>query len=539
MTMRPRKHMHNSHDEKKQKKKTWKKILGLIATFGLFNFIWLLFRSGLKPSRLRYPCQQAALNNFLLSLKFVVPSLAIAATWKNIQAVSRRAGTIFIISILMSSSISFLNSIFPREVQLDLDYSPINSAGESEIFIVNGREVASISNLINLMGQNGLKFYQTSSVDTTQGPLGLFNSSDVILIKNNCQWSERGGTNTDLIKELIQLITDHPNGFTGEIIIADNGQGRGSMDYLRHNAEDTSQSTQDVAKFFADLSYDVSAFLWDNIRNDLVGEYSAGDSANGYVKNYTADTETGIYITYPKFQTIYGTNVSLKFGIWNGTEYVKDLKIINMPVLKSHSGFAVTACIKHYMGVQSQGVGNGHDCVGTGGMGSLMADFGLPDLNILDALWVNANPVGGANCGPDTKYLEATRINVLMASLDPVALDYWAGKYVLKQTAELIGNDDLSFTMDPDSTVHDGFTQAFGVYLNRSRDEILSAGYNVTSNEEEIIVYGETSINVDVTPTNPNYFLWIGIGIGGAVLIAGGVATYFIIKKKRRNPKPS
>ncbi len=518
------------------RRKNWKKLMGLIGAFGLFNFLWLLLRSGLKPSRLRYPCQQAALNNFLLSLKFIAPTLAITASWKGIQSTSKKAGTLFIIGMIISGGITYVNAFLPREVNLELNYSAVDAAGSSELFIVNGRDVAHVENLIELMGDNGLKFYQTTSNDTTQGPSGLFNASDVILIKNNCQWNARGGTNTDLIKELIQIIVNHPDGFTGEVIIADNGQGRGSMDYISHNAEDDSQSTEDVAQYFSE-NHSVSTFLWDDIRNLVVQEYENGDTINGYVKNYTADPETGIWVTYPKFQTIYGTNVSLKRGIWNGNEYAQPLKIINFPVLKSHSGFAVTACIKNYMGVQSQGVGNGHDHVASGGMGTLMADYGIPTLNILDAIWVNANPVTTAHCGPATSNLEATRINVIMAGVDPIALDYWAGKYVLKQTAELIGNEEDSDTMDPDTTDHSGYTEAFGVYLNRSRDEILSAGYNVTSNEQEIVVYGETSITIDVGPTNPNIYLWIGIGSGSALLIAGGLAAYFIIRKKRRKSK--
>ena len=251
------------------------------------------------------------------------------------------------------------------------------------------------------------------------------------------------------------------------------------------------------------------------------------------MKNYTADPETGIWVTYPKFQTVYGTNVSLKYGIWNGTEYAQDLKIINLPVLKSHSGFGVTACIKNYMGVQSEGVGNGHDHVGDGGMGTLMADYGIPTLNILDAIWVNANPTNTAHEGPGTSNLEATRINIIMASLDPVALDYWAGKYVLQKTAELIGFEEECSTMDPDTTEHDGFTEAFGVYLNRSRDEILTAGYDVTSNESEMVMYGETSISIDAPPTNPNYTgLWIGLGVGGALMIAAGFVTFLLVRRK-------
>ena len=511
--------------------------MGLIAIFGFFNFLWLLLRSGLKPSRLKYPCQQAALNNFLFSLKILAPSLAISSSWASIQSISKKAGTIFLIGMFISTSISFMGTFLPREVNLELNYASQNSFGSSEIFVVNGRNVAHIDNLIELMGENGLKFYQTGSAGTTQGPSGLFNASDVILIKNNCQWSQRGGTNTDLIKELIQILVNHPDGFTGEIIIADNGQGRGNMDFSLHNAEDTSQSTEDVADFFAD-SYNVSTFLWDNINYHSVNEYENGDSINGYVKNYSTDPDTGIYITYPKFRTTFGTNVSLKFGIWNGTEYIQPVKIINFPILKTHSGFGVTACIKHYMGVQSQGVGNGHDHIGSGGMGSLMADFGIPTLNILDAIWVNANPAPYAHCGPNTYNLEATRINIIMASLDPIALDYWAAKHVLKQTAILIGNSEHADTIDPDTSDKNGLSEAFGVYLNRSRDEILDAGYNVTSNEQNMTIYGETSISVDVGPTNPNTWLWVGIGGGSVFLATGVLVTVFLVRKKRQKIPP-
>ena len=73
---------------------------------------------------------------------------------------------------------------------------------------------------------------------------------DIVLLKINSQWSDRGGTNTDLLQDLIQTIIDHPDGFSGEIVIADNGQGYGSMDHRENNAENQSQSTQDVVDMF-------------------------------------------------------------------------------------------------------------------------------------------------------------------------------------------------------------------------------------------------------------------------------------------------
>lgn len=56
---------------------------------------------------------------------------------------------------------------------------------------------------------------------------GLIASDDFVLFKVNCQRDERGGTNTDLLRALIQAVLDHPDGLTGEILVADNGQAQG------------------------------------------------------------------------------------------------------------------------------------------------------------------------------------------------------------------------------------------------------------------------------------------------------------------------
>ncbi len=146
------------------------------------------------------------------------------------------------------------------------------------------------------------------------------------------------------------------------------------------------------------------------------------------------------------------------------------------------------------MGVQSQGefaggLANGHSTVATGGMGTLMVETGLPTLNIIDAIWINANPPPSAFAGPDTPYSHATRVNVLLAGTDPVALDYWAAKHILVQAATLIGYGD-THSVDPDNTDRTGvFNEAFGVWLNLTKNEILAGGSNVTTDEQRINVY--------------------------------------------------
>jgi hypothetical protein len=266
------------------------------------------------------------------------------------------------------------------------------------------------------------------------------------------------------------------------------------MYWPESNAENISQSTQQVVNIFSS-AHNVSTFDWQPIRGIHVSEYSSGDNTSGYVLYTAPDPQTGIIVSYPKFITKYGTHISFKYGIWNGTGYEQRLKVINVPVLKTHSVYGVTACVKNYMGVQSEGaavpggLANGHYSVGRGGMGTLMTEARMPTLNILDATWVNANPVPSGNCGPYTGYSSATRVNVLMASLDPVALDYWAAKYVLEQTAGLIGYTD-THTIDPDNTqLSGGMQTAFGVYLNLTRDVIAQKGYNVTTDENKMNVY--------------------------------------------------
>ena len=337
-----------------------------------------------------------------------------------------------------------------------------------------------------------------------------------------------------MLKELIRAILLHPKGFIGEIVIADNGQGRGSMDWSEANSEDKNQSTQDVVDSFCSCSY-VSTYLWDDIENIEVDEYSEGDMNDGYIVYDSLDPETNIYVSYPKFETDFGTKISFRDGIWNGTGYEDRLKVINLPVLKSHSGFGVTATTKHYMGVQSQGLTNGHDRIAAGGMGTLMVELGVPTLNIIDALWVNANPESSSSEGPGTSYTEATRVNALIAGTDPIALDYWSAKHILLQVSEMIGYTN-TYSLNPDSTKSLGLTEAFGVWLNRTRDELLRASLNVTNDELKINVYAN-SLNFTAGPVKNND-LWIYLGsIGGSFLLIAATVPFGIKYYKKRKMK--
>lgn len=473
---------------------------------GLLSIVWFIFRSGRKPSRVVYPCQQvAAFNGNIWIATYILPIVSALPSRLSFFSDRKRLTALVAVVVVVSAGVGFAwwrfngNSGTPlgettTEYGLTLTAKTANYTPASDIFVVSGAKGNDdgINELLDLMGGQGLMFYESGRTGKNKGPDGLISGDDVVLLKVNCQWDERGGTNTDLLKVLIQAIVDHPDGFTGEIIVADNGQGEdrgslrlgGSFTYARNNAEDRSQSVQNVVDSFAG-SHSVSTYLWSDITEIQVDEYSDGDYGDGFVVNETRNPRTGIMVSYAKFTTEYDTHVSFKQGIWDPDSETYDgdrLKVINVPILKSHVIYGVTASVKHYMGVPSDVVtsrisGNEldtHYTIGEGGMGTLMVETRFPVLNILDAIWVNVVPLSG----PWTPDRRSTRLNVISASTDPVALDYWSSKYILHQAWQ-IRSDTESLSMDPDH-VEPGF---YGEWLRFSMAEIKRAGYQATVDE--------------------------------------------------------
>ncbi len=365
---------------------------------------------------------------------------------------------------------------------LDLELNEAKAKGDeaSEIFVVrntDGRD-GGFQKLVGLMEAKGVHFYE------------ILPSDAVIILKVNSQWNERGGTNTDLVKAIVEAIVSHPNGFTGEVVIADNGQAQygstrhgGSLEYELNNAENRAQSNRFVAESFPE--HRVSTYLWDEITSNDVEEYSEGDDGDGYVIEDDADPVTGIRVSYPKFKTAHGTRISFKEGVWNpeaSTYESGRLKLINVPVLKAHFIYGVTGCVKHYMGVVSDKLqgGGAHRSVRIGGMGTEITGTRMPDLNVLDAIWVNATP----GKGPRSNYDEATKLNIVMASMDPCGLDAWANRNVLMQAARLQGHEDLS-KFDPENDE----AESHGRWLRLSAEVLREAGYRAVLDEERMNVY--------------------------------------------------
>ncbi len=496
---------------------------------GIGAILWLVLRSATKPSRIRYPCQQAAAGTsaFWLSA-FVLPGIlrglrAIGLKFPEIQ-LNRLVRGLLLIGTLSGTTLFLFtrlivqNSPIVRPVQPDRYFSlPVwvsDHPQASHIFVIDSFPIPDsnaiyhegLDSLFSLLAQNGIYLYRSTKplpwCDTT----GIIAKNDVVLIKVNAEWPARGMTNTDLIKGLIARIVAHPDTFTGEVQLVENGQWQHSWQYSQNNAERRSQTMQSVVDLFAGQGYCVGAYNWTAIgyygNNRWVNEFAQGDTVSGYIR----EDSTGM--TYPKFVTSYGTCISTRLGIWNGTDYEPErLKFINMPVLKSHNGMGVTASVKHYIGFLSYAaIGSGvmHQQVMTQGL--LGVEFGkarFPDLNIIDATWVSAE----ITTGPDAPYNMCTRLNTLIASQDPIAADYYAGKYVLRPVSWWNGHPWLHNydRMDPDnlnnenpgnghpysdSTPCHGFPyNAFHQMLVSSRDEMLRYGRQVTMDTTEMTVH--------------------------------------------------
>lgn len=457
---------------------------------GALALAWLLFRSGAKPSRVVYPCQQAAIGT--ASLVFGAP--LVAALLFTRRRAHRWLRSPLALSALALGAIAFIGTQAfqtsaetysgpvldpPRDYRAEL-YHVTECPEDPSIDRFVG-----LDNLLAVMGRDGLKLYRSPVWTALAGPDGVIGSDDLVLIKINYQWSQRGGTNTDLLRGLIRRIVDHPDGFTGEIVVCENAQfaSTSGFDRVDNNAQDIALSPHDVVVWFQNLGYDISHFDWTSIRYANVEEYAEGDVRDGYIVG-EYDAEVQGRPSYPKFQTDAGTFVSLKHGIWDpqSSTYSRErFRFINLPVLKSHHAvYGVTASVKHYMGVVTRELStNSHSAIRNGILGEVQGQIQLADLNILDAIWINADPY----TGPGTTYAGATRRNELVASLDPVALDIWAVKNIL---IPAFLDNGFNPPWPAPSADPDDPASMFRTYLDNSMSQLLDSGFTVTNDLTQI-----------------------------------------------------
>lgn len=314
----------------------------------------------------------------------------------------------------------------------------------------------------------------------------IIDKNDIVILKPNGQQVGHNMTNTNTMKAFIdQVLTIH--GFNGEIIIAENHH---HIDC--NSAGWTTQyrngdfNLNELVDYYHDKGINnVSKYHWRDAgavpdsRFTLAdpGRIVSGpDEGDGYVWTDYDYTYNGkkTKMNYPIFtSTCSGVTIDFKNGAWKNGRYTgQPIKFINISALRNHSNAGVTATIKNYLGVvdlscgyhgiKPSGYYNFHyiavdwptsglvrdgmkhfitsqfaekqktinkiaKYVGpqNGAMGSAVGFFmrtiRKADLNIIAAEYA----------GHEGRHNIPAHIKTVLASTDPVALDYYAGKYVL------------------------------------------------------------------------------------------------------------
>ena len=170
----------------------------------------------------------------------------------------------------------------------------------------------------------------------------------------------------------------------------------------------------------------------------------------------SGDAFREVIMTYPIFKTDKGTVIDFKNGIWaNGAYTDQPLKFINFAALNHHSTYCgATSAVKNYLGISD--LSGGADPNNNGKLtdkyynfhsfpfdkwapgpkpGMIGAEIGVfmntirkADLNITTAEWI------GLASRTETP---VARTKAVLASTDPVALDYHSTKYLLYHNSRI------------------------------------------------------------------------------------------------------
>ncbi|MCD4811306.1 DUF362 domain-containing protein [bacterium] len=314
----------------------------------------------------------------------------------------------------------------------------------------------------------------------------IIGKNDIVVIKPNGQQIMHNMTNTNTIKEFVDQVLSIP-GFSGEVIVAENHHyhpdDRAGWTTTHRNGD---YNLNELIAYYHDRGIaNVTKYHWRDggiVRNSTLKDTERGRivSGPGEGDGYVWTDEEYSYegrktkMTYPIFTSAYsGVTIDFKNGAWKNGKYTgQPVKFINMSALRHHSNAGVTAAIKNYLGVvdltcgyrgkNPAGYYNFHyiavdwpwigilrkgmksfitskfarkqeitrkiaDFVGPqngalgGAVGHFMKTIRMADLNVVTAEY--AGHQGRRKTPGHTK--------TVLASTDPVALDYYAGKHVL------------------------------------------------------------------------------------------------------------
>lgn len=353
-------------------------------------------------------------------------------------------------------------------------------------------------------------------IQLSGGIENIVGQDDIVIVKPNVQWWNQGAPNLSAVNCFVEMVFERQGGFKGEVVIAENCH-RGREPWKSASSgwipKFDRNSDLDAERNFNDLSTRLKRRFRDRFSTchwvdaDAGGRrvFGAGEGP-GYIycdgsggvplikfdNGTEGDGFRSVIMTYPVFRTDTGTVVDLKNGVWQKGAYTdQPLKLINFAALNHHSTYCgFTSCIKNYLGVTD--LSGGPDPHDNGNLtdnsynfhsfpfnkwapgpvpGMIGAEIGVfmntirkADLNIVSAEWI------GLSSRTDAPVV---RTRAVLASTDPVALDYHSAKYILYPNSRIkYHNPD-----DPQSPAYQylkGASEHGGGILDESRVAVRS-----------------------------------------------------------------
>jgi len=311
-------------------------------------------------------------------------------------------------------------------------------------------------------------------VEMLGGIRKIIGPEDMVVIKPNVQWWNQGAPNLAAVQCFVEMVLEMSGGFHGEVIIAENchrgaspwsSKSSGWVPPFERNSDipdihNYNDLTGSLKKRYADR---FSTVHWIDVDAGARRVYGPKDG-DGYVycdgtggvpllscgNGLSGEQARTTIMTYPVFTTGQGRIVDFKNGVWQKNSYTgQPLRFVNFAALNNHSiSCGVTSAIKNYLGVTDLS-NNGNSAKARHLTDKYVNFHGFPlnedppkeqvqllgaevsafmktvrkaDLNITTAEWIGL----ASRTEPPV-----ARTRAILASTDPVALDYHATRYLL------------------------------------------------------------------------------------------------------------
>lgn len=382
-------YLHKSHQPKRS-------FLSLIAFYilGVFSIIWLLVRSGAKPSRLVYPCQRTAVAyalNFLASFSPFFGSAILSRYWHNPLArddIKSNSKTNLLRFFRWVTILCLLFLVLPGgtfTTSSKLTNSSINRAVDNRTVELpsppDPNPTVAVITRDYTPDDNEIAQMVAEAIIGAVGPGGLNNlvaPGDTVLIKPNlgCGYKTHETTDWQVVKPIVQAAWQ---------------AGASSVTFAEGEG----------------CNYGTAVF-------DLSG--------------YTANITDVVYVNFNDIAAYPTYNITVTGGYWGEPIVIPQVYfdadvVITVPALKTHNEAGVTLGLKNAFGVPPVSAYSG----GYSYRLLLHTDYGIrktipqinlakkPDLVVIDAI------LAGEGQGP--WYADPVVMNTILAGRDLVALD--------------------------------------------------------------------------------------------------------------------